>query len=73
MTRGTAGEGCALARVGDLSAVAAAAPSERVDAAGYLLGVGTWSPRSLAVLRGETADPVRLITVALNTPEYLVH
>ena len=62
-----------LARTGDLSTVAAATAAERVDAAGYLLGVGTWSRRSLAVLRNEAADPVRLVTVALSTPEYLVH
>ncbi len=29
--------------MGDLSFVSDAAPSDRIDAAGYLLGIGAWS------------------------------
>ncbi len=63
----------AFARAGELSTVSAAAVGERVDAAGYLLGVGSWSARSRAVLSAETASPQRLVAIALNTPEYLTN
>ena len=63
----------ALTSKADLDAVRTAAPSERVAAAGYLLGIGSWSNRTLAVLKDLTADPGRLVTVALNSPEYLTY
>ena len=62
-----------LTASGDLSAVSSAATSSRLDAVGYLLGVGAWSARSTAVLRAEVNNPARLVAVALNTPEYLIH
>jgi uncharacterized protein (DUF1800 family) len=65
--------GLALAQSGDLSAISKVPAAERLDAVGYLLGVGVWSPRSSAVLQDAVADPQRLVAVALNTPEYLVH
>ncbi|MDP9093860.1 MAG: DUF1800 domain-containing protein [Actinomycetota bacterium] len=62
-----------LANAGDLSIVAKASTTDRLDAVGYLLGVGAWSARTTAVLRAAVADPPRLVAIALNTPEYLVH
>jgi uncharacterized protein (DUF1800 family) len=61
----------ALAAAGDLTIVSRAAQSDRVDAAGYLLGIGSWTARSRTVLAGSTGDPKRLVAVALTTPEYL--
>ncbi|MGI8880530.1 MAG: DUF1800 domain-containing protein [Jatrophihabitans sp.] len=60
-----------LAKAGDLSTVKSGTVTTRVDMAGHLIGVGTWSARSVAALKSAAADPVQLMTVALNTPEYL--
>ena len=60
-----------LAAAGDLDAVSAGSTATRVEAVGHLIGVGTWSARSVAVLRDAAADPARLVALALNTPEYL--
>jgi uncharacterized protein (DUF1800 family) len=60
----------AMARKADLSAVEQAA--DRPEAAAYLLGVGSWTPRTLAALTAATADPARLVTLALVSPEYVV-
>lgn len=62
-----------LARTGDLTVVRAASISDRVDAVGYLLGVGAWSPPTADVLRKTVNDPVSLVAVALNSPEYLTN
>ena len=62
-----------LAAKANLDVVSAAAQSERVAATGYLLGIGRWSDRTAAVLKGFVADPQRLVTVALNTAEYLTY
>ncbi len=62
-----------LARTGDLSAVRAAANGDRVDAVGFLLGVGAWSTRSAGVLQQAANDPVTLVAIALNAPEYLTN
>ncbi len=62
----------ALAAAGDLSALDGSAPS-RVDAVAHLLGVGSWSARSASVLRAAASDPPRLVTLAVNTPEYLTN
>ncbi|WNG84857.1 DUF1800 domain-containing protein [Mycobacterium sp. ITM-2016-00316] len=56
---------------GDLSTVADAAPSDRVDAAGYLLGIGAWSDTTAAALQPLADNPDRLVAAAVNTPEYL--
>ena len=60
-----------LADAGDLSMIAEAPAGDRIDATGYLLGVGAWSDRTAAALKPLTGDPRRLVTAAVNTPEYL--
>ena len=45
---------------------------DRPEAAAYLLGVDAWTDRTLAALKDAAADPVRLVTLALVSPEYLV-
>jgi uncharacterized protein (DUF1800 family) len=60
----------ATARTADLDAVAAS--DDRPEAAAYLLGVDGWTDRTLAALKDAAADPVRLVTLALVSPEYLV-
>lgn len=62
-----------LTRSADLAPVAGAAQANRLDAVAHLLGVASWSARSAAALRPEVAAPDRLVTLALVTPEYLVH
>lgn len=57
--------------MGDLSFVSDAAPSDRIDAAGYLLGIGAWSDTTVAALKPLAGSPDRLVTAAVNTPEYL--
>jgi uncharacterized protein (DUF1800 family) len=56
----------------DLSVVAEAAEGDRIDAAGYLVGIGAWSPRTVSALQPLSDDPQRLVAAALNSPEYLV-
>ncbi|MCW2525300.1 MAG: hypothetical protein JWM76_160 [Pseudonocardiales bacterium] len=63
----------ALVRGVDLSAIEATAPSDRIDAVGYRLGIGSWSARTVAALRPSLDRPPQLVAVALNSPEYLVH
>ena len=58
---------------GDLSEVANASPSQRVDAVAHLLGVDAFSDRSSAALREVVADPKQLVTLALLAPEFLVN
>ena len=60
-----------LAHRGDLSTVQDAAPGDRIDATGYLIGVGAWSDRTVAALRPLVRTPPRLVAAAVNTPEYL--
>jgi uncharacterized protein (DUF1800 family) len=57
--------------LGDLSTVEDAAKDDRIDATGYLIGVGAWTDRTAATLKELAADPKRLVAAALNTPEYL--
>ena len=61
----------AMVRDGDISAVSDAPRSDRVDAVGYLIGVGAWSDSSAAALRSLVNQPNRLVIAAVNTPEYL--
>ena len=61
----------ALSRVGDVSSVADSAPADRIDAAGYLLGIGSWSDESAAALRPLVNRPPELVAAAANTPENL--
>lgn len=61
----------ALAAAGRLDTVEKASHGDRVDAAGYFLGIGRWSDASAAVLSPLASDPKRLVAMALVTPEYL--
>jgi uncharacterized protein (DUF1800 family) len=60
------------ARAADLSAIAAAPQRDRPDAVARLLCVDAWTPRTRSVLADAAADPVRLVTLALVAPEYVV-
>jgi len=60
-----------LARAGDLSTVEHAAAGDRIDAIGYLIGVGAWSDRTVKALKPLVNKPVQLVAAAVNTPEYL--
>jgi uncharacterized protein (DUF1800 family) len=57
--------------LGDVSIVDEAARADRLDAAGYLIGVGAWTDRTAAALKAVADDPRRLVAAAVNTPEYL--
>ncbi|PQP41632.1 DUF1800 domain-containing protein [Mycolicibacterium austroafricanum] len=56
---------------GDVSLVDEAAATDRIDAVGYLIGVGAWSERSAKALKPFRDNPAALVTAAVNTPEYL--
>jgi hypothetical protein len=60
-----------LARTGDLSTIEEAAADDRIDAVGYLIGVGAWSDRTVAALQPLVRKPAQLVAAAVNTPEYL--
>jgi hypothetical protein len=60
-----------LAQAGDLSGVESAAPGDRIDAVGYLIGVGAWSDRTAEALQPLVRRPPQLLAAAVNTPEYL--
>jgi uncharacterized protein (DUF1800 family) len=60
-----------LARAGDLSTVEQAAANDRIDAVGYIIGIGAWSDRTVTALKPLTRKPVQLVAAAVNTPEYL--
>ncbi|MGB7871149.1 MAG: DUF1800 domain-containing protein [Mycobacterium sp.] len=60
-----------LARAADLSTVENAAADDRIDAVGYLIGVGAWSDRTVKALEPLVSRPVQLVSAAVNTPEYL--
>jgi uncharacterized protein (DUF1800 family) len=60
-----------LARSGDLSTVEDAAPGDRIDAVGYLIGIGAWTDRSAEALEPLVGKPPQLVAAAVNTPEYL--
>lgn len=62
----------AAAGAADLDAVAGAAPADRPDAAARLLGLDGWTARTRAALAAAAADPPRLVTLALVSPEYVV-
>lgn len=59
-----------LVQAGDLSLVSDSPRDERIDAVGYLIGVGAWSDRTVKALKSIT-DPADLFVAAVNTPEYL--
>jgi uncharacterized protein (DUF1800 family) len=60
-----------LARAGDLSTVIHAPAGDRIDAVGYLIGVGAWSDRTVDALNPLVRNPIQLVAAAVNTPEYL--
>jgi uncharacterized protein (DUF1800 family) len=60
-----------LAKRGDLSTIEDAGVVDRVDAVGYLIGVGAWSDSTATGLKPFVKEPLRLFTVAVNSPEYL--
>lgn len=60
-----------LAHAGDLSSIESTAAGDRIDAVGYLIGVGAWSDRSVNALKPLVGRPQQLAAVAVNTPEYL--
>ncbi|MFE2997906.1 DUF1800 domain-containing protein [Nocardia sp. NPDC059246] len=60
-----------LMKQADLSPITQAGRGDRLDATAYLLGVGSWSDRSAAVLATAVDQPPRLAALAINTPEYL--
>jgi uncharacterized protein (DUF1800 family) len=63
----------ALAKAANLDVIDGTPQAGRVDAVGYLLGIGSWSERSRDTLQNAAADPRRLVAVALNTSEYLTN
>ena len=60
-----------MARTGDLSGIEDSAPGDRIDAVGYLIGIGAWSDRTVNALRPLVRTPPQLVAAAVNTPEYL--
>jgi uncharacterized protein (DUF1800 family) len=60
-----------LARAGDLSSIEDAAVDDRIEAVGYLIGVGAWSDRTANALTPLADNPVQLVAAAVNSPEYL--
>jgi uncharacterized protein (DUF1800 family) len=60
-----------LVRGADLSRLESTAPGDRIDAVGYLIGVGAWSDRTVDALKPLTRQPQQLVVAAVNTPEYL--
>jgi uncharacterized protein (DUF1800 family) len=60
-----------LARAGDLSSIESAAIADRIDAVGYLIGIGAWSDRTVAALEPLVRRPAQLVAAAVNSPEYL--
>lgn len=62
-----------LAAAADLSAIAALSQGSRVEAVAHRLGIPTLTDRTANVLADAATSPTRLVTLALNTPEYLTH
>ena len=60
-----------LAHTGDLSSIENTGAGDRVDAVGYLIGVGAWSDRTVKALQPLVRQPPQLVAAAVNTPEYL--
>lgn len=56
---------------GDYSQVSDSPVADRIDAAGYMIGIGAWSDRTVEALRPLRKNPDALVAAAVNTPEYL--
>ena len=54
----------------DVSPIADTSPATRPDAAAHLLAIDSWSDTTRSALSAAGGDPVRLLTVALLSPEY---
>jgi uncharacterized protein (DUF1800 family) len=61
----------AMVKTGDTAVIEDAAIKDRVDAVGYLFGIGAWSDTTVKALSEVRDDPQRLAAMALNSPEYL--
>ncbi|MBR7826093.1 DUF1800 domain-containing protein [Actinospica sp. MGRD01-02] len=61
------------AAAGDLSTVSDSATGSRIDAVAYLLGVDSFSARTVTALSDVAADPPSLVELALLSPEYQVN
>jgi len=61
----------AMAKTGDTTVIEQAATKDRVDAVGYLFGIGAWSDTTAKALHEVRDDPQRLAAMALNSPECL--
>jgi uncharacterized protein (DUF1800 family) len=57
--------------MGDLSVVENTPLSDRIDATGYLIGIGAWTDRTVAALKPLVSNPRELVAAAVNAPEYL--
>ncbi len=60
-----------LVRTADLSAIEAAAPSARADAAADLLGLDGWGSTTAAALSHTVGNPRLLTAMAVASPEYV--
>jgi uncharacterized protein (DUF1800 family) len=60
-----------LADRGDLSMIEEAGKNDRIDATGYLIGVGAWTDQTVAALKPFVKNPRALFMAAVSTPEYL--
>ena len=61
-----------VVRDGDISVVESASAGDRLDAVGYLLGIGAWSNGTTQALKPLRENAPALVASAANTPEYLV-
>ena len=63
----------AAVRAADLSAIKAASPAARPDAAARLLSIDGWGPSTTAALAQVADDPAALMVVALVAPEHVLN
>ena len=61
------------AKTGDLSQIADAATSARIDAVAHLLGIDAFSDRTRSALADLAGNPTDLVGLALLSPEYAVN
>lgn len=61
-----------LAAHADLAPIARTAASNRADVLAQLLSVESWTPRTRAAMTDAAADPKRMVTLAIASPEYAV-
>ncbi len=60
-----------LAKCGDISVIESAPRVDRLDATGYLIGIGAWSDRTVTALKPYANNPRKLFAAAVISPEYL--